>query len=289
MSCYFDWSEAKGRNLLKIKEERFLDGVCPERNRGAQPNNFKDMADLNNQAIVFDKVDKYFYLQHQKTLKELVDALFKRRKTLERIHALKDISFTIKKGETVGVIGKNGAGKSTLLKLIAGVSSPTSGYVAVRGEVSPLIELGAGFHPELTGEENVYLNGVILGLKEREIKQRFKEIVDFSELEKKFIQMPVKYYSSGMYMRLAFSVAIFVDAEILLIDEILAVGDIAFQEKCMKKMEEFKKKGATIIFVSHSMGSVKSFCTRVIYLKEGRAVWDGEVEKGIRRYMLESL
>jgi len=241
----------------------------------------------NKQAISFNKVNKYFYLQHQKTLKELVDALFKRKKTLERIHALKDVSFTIKKGETVGVIGKNGAGKSTLLKLIAGVSSSTSGSVQVHGKVSPLIELGAGFHSELTGRENIFLNGVILGLKENYIKTKFNEIVEFSEI-RKFIDIPVKYYSSGMYMRLAFSVAIFIDPEILLIDEILAVGDMAFQEKCMKKMEEFKKNGVTIVFVSHSMGTVEKFCNRVMYLKEGRIVWDGEVEEGKKRYMLES-
>jgi ABC-type polysaccharide/polyol phosphate transport system ATPase subunit len=241
------------------------------------------MTDADNQAITFNKVNKYFYLQHQKTLKELVDALFKKRKTLERIHALKDISFVIKKGETVGVIGKNGAGKSTLLKLIAGVSSSTSGSINVTGKVSPLIELGAGFHSELTGRENIFLNGVILGLKENYIKTKFNEIVEFSEIGK-FIDIPVKYYSSGMYMRLAFSVAIFVDPEILLIDEILAVGDMAFQEKCMRKMEEFKRKGVTIIFVSHAMESVKNFCSRVIYLKEGKIVWDGEVGRGIQLY-----
>lgn len=245
------------------------------------------MVDLNNQVIVFDKVNKYFYFQYQKTLKELVDALFKRKKTLERIHALKNISFVIKKGETVGVIGKNGAGKSTLLKLIAGVSSSTLGKVEVRGKISPLIELGAGFHSELTGRENIFLNGAILGLKENYIKAKFNEIVEFSEI-RKFIDIPVKYYSSGMYMRLAFSVAIFVDPEILLIDEILAVGDLAFQEKCMKRMEEFKKSGVTIVFVSHSMGSVRNFCSRVLYLKEGKLVYDGEVKEGIRRYMLES-
>ncbi len=240
-----------------------------------------------NSVVSFNSVDKYFYLQHQKTLKELVDALFKRKRTLERIHALKNVSLTIKRGETVGVIGKNGAGKSTLLKLIAGVSSPTSGKVEVCGKVSPLIELGAGFHPELTGRENIFLNGAILGLKENYIKAKFNEIVEFSEI-RKFIDIPVKYYSSGMYMRLAFSVAIFVDPEILLIDEILAVGDIAFQEKCMRKMEEFKINGVTIVFVSHSMANVEKFCSRIIYLKEGKVMWDGEVKEGIKRYMLES-
>jgi ABC-2 type transport system ATP-binding protein len=234
--------------------------------------------------ITFDNVNKFFYLQHQKTLKEFVQALFKKQKTLEKVHALRNIVFTIKKGETVGIIGKNGAGKSTLLKLIAGVSSPTTGILAVRGRVAPLIELGAGFHPELTGRENVYLNGVILGMKESYLKRKFDDIVQFAEIEK-FIDTPVKYYSSGMYMRLAFAVAIFIDPEILLIDEILAVGDIAFQKKCLKKMKEFKKKGITIIYVSHSLDTVADFCDRVLYLKDGRLVYDGEVEKGIRRYV----
>lgn len=234
--------------------------------------------------IEFKNVVKDYPLFHQKTLKELIDAIFKKRKTIERVRALKNVSFTINKGETVGIIGKNGAGKSTLLKLIAGVSSPTSGTVHVKGKVSPLIELGAGFHPELTGKENIFLNGVLLGFSEEFIKEKYREIVAFSELDKKFIDMPVKYYSSGMYMRLAFSVAIFVDPEILLIDEILAVGDMAFQEKCMRKMEEFKKNGATIVFVSHSMKTVKDFCSRVIYLKEGKVVWDGEVAQGIILY-----
>lgn len=242
------------------------------------------MAGSNDWAITFDQVDKYFYLQHQKTLKELVDAFFKRKKTLERIHALKNVSLRVRKGETVGIIGKNGAGKSTLLKLIAGVSAPTSGEVKVYGRVSPLIELGAGFHPQLTGRENIFLNGAVLGLKESYLKERFNDIVNFSGIGK-FIDMPVKYYSSGMYMRLAFSVAIFVNGDILLIDEILAVGDVDFQKKCMKKMEEFKKKGTTIIFVSHSMEAVKNFCRRVIYLKEGKVVYDGNVNEGINLYI----
>ncbi len=235
--------------------------------------------------VIFEKVEKYFYFQHQKTLKELVQAVFKRQKTLERIHALKNINLSIKKGESVGVIGRNGAGKSTFLKLIAGVSFPTSGQVSVKGKVTPLIELGAGFHPELTGKENIFLNGVILGMDEAYLVDKFKEIVDFSEIPMNFIYTPVKYYSSGMYMRLAFSVAVFTKPEILLIDEILAVGDMAFQNKCLAKMEEFKKQGATIIFVSHSMENIKKFCNRVIYLKDGKVEYDGNVEKGIEKYL----
>jgi ABC-type polysaccharide/polyol phosphate transport system ATPase subunit len=235
--------------------------------------------------IEFNKVDKYFYLQHQKTIKELVQAIFHQKKTHERVHALKDVSFKIKKGETVGVIGKNGAGKSTLLKLMAGVSSPTSGRITINGRISPLIELGAGFHPELTGKENIFLNGVILGMEEKYLIDKFKEIVDFSEIDMKFIYTPVKYYSSGMYMRLAFSVAVFTQPDLLLVDEILAVGDTAFQAKCLKKMEEFKKLGVTTIFVSHALETVKQFCSRVIYLKEGKVEFDGGVIEGIARYI----
>lgn len=237
-------------------------------------------------AISFSKIHKYYYLQQQKTLKELIHALFIRQKTLERVHALNNVSFEIKKGETVGIIGKNGAGKSTLLKLIAGVSSPTSGKIKVNGKIAPLIELGAGFHPELTGRENIFLNGVILGLKEDFIKERFNEIVEFSEIQK-FIDTPVKFYSSGMYMRLAFSVAVFTNPDILLVDEILAVGDTAFQRKCMQKMEEFRQEGTTIVFVSHNMDSVKSFCSRVLYLKEGTLAFDGDILKGVNNYEAE--
>ena len=235
--------------------------------------------------IEFINVDKYFFLQYQKTIKELVAAIFQQKKTLEQVKALKNVSFKINKGETVGVIGKNGAGKSTLLKLMAGVSSPTSGNIEITGRISPLIELGAGFHPELSGKENIFLNGVILGMEEKFLVDKFQEIVDFSEIDMKFIYTPVKYYSSGMYMRLAFAVAIFTKPDILLIDEILAVGDTAFQAKCIRKMEEFKKLGITTIFVSHSMEAVKNFCNRVIYLKEGKVEFDGGVEEGIGKYI----
>ncbi|MDH7476200.1 MAG: ABC transporter ATP-binding protein [Microgenomates group bacterium] len=236
-------------------------------------------------AISFNHVYKNYPLFHQKTLKEFFQALFTRKKTIERIDALKDINLKIKKGETVGVIGKNGAGKSTLLKLIAQVSSPTAGKVRVKGRISPLIELGAGFHPELSGKENIFLNGVILGMKEKYLVEKFSEIVAFSEIPMDFIYTPVKYYSSGMFMRLAFSVAIFSRPEILLVDEILAVGDIGFQKKCLAKMEEFKKKKVTIIFVSHSLELVKKFCQRVIYLQGGRVEYDGKAEEAIGRYL----
>ncbi len=235
-------------------------------------------------TIVLRNVHKYFFLQHQKTLKELVQAVFKNRKTLEKVHALNNISLSIEKGESVGIIGKNGAGKSTLLKLIAGVSSPTSGVITVCGKVVPLIELGAGFHPELTGKENIFLNGVILGMKESYLKEKFSEIVNFAEIGN-FIDVPFKFYSTGMKMRLAFSVAVFVNPDILLLDEIMAVGDLEFQKKCLAKMEEFKRKGTTTIFISHNMEAVKNFCDRVIYLREGRVMFDGEVNQGIEMYL----
>ena len=238
----------------------------------------------NNIAISFKNVSKSYPLFYQKTLKEFFQAFFTRKKTIEKVDALKNINLSIKKGETVGVIGKNGAGKSTLLKLIAGVSYPTSGKVNVYGRVVPLIELGAGFHPELSGKENIFLNGVILGMDERYLVEKFSEIVAFSEIPMDFIFTPVKYYSLGMFMRLAFSVAVFSKPEILLVDEILAVGDIAFQKKCLNKMNEFKKQKVTIVFVSHSMEQVKNFCEKVIYLKEGKVEYQGEVDEGIKRY-----
>ncbi|MFA6602435.1 MAG: ABC transporter ATP-binding protein [Candidatus Shapirobacteria bacterium] len=223
--------------------------------------------------IEFHSVTKNFTLTSQKTFKEFLPALFMGEKTHDAFTALSDLTFSINPGETVGIIGPNGSGKSTILKFIAGVMSPTTGKVRVKGKVSPLIELGAGFHPELSGRENVYLNGAILGLSKKEIDGYFKQIVDFAELWE-FIDQPIKHYSSGMYMRLAFAVAVHVDPEILIVDEILAVGDTAFQEKCFKRMDEFKKNGVTILFVSHSLEAIKSFCTRAIYINHGRLVAD---------------
>jgi len=234
--------------------------------------------------IIAENLDKYYYLNYQQTIKELVQAIFVGQKTRERIHALNNINFKINKGETVGIIGKNGAGKSTLLKLIAGVSFPTSGKLEVKGRIAPLIELGAGFHPELSGKENIFLNGVILGLSEKYLVEKFQEIVDFSEIPMKFIYSPVKHYSSGMYMRLAFSVAIFTQPEILLVDEILAVGDMNFQQKCINRMKEFKKQKITIVYVSHSLRTVEEFCNRAIYLKDGKIKYDGSPSEAINLY-----
>lgn len=233
--------------------------------------------------IQFKNVSKKFTLQKQKTFKELLPAFLQGEETRKDFWALKDINFTVNRGETLGIIGPNGSGKSTILKLIAGVMSPTGGTVCVHGRVSPLIELGAGFHPELTGRENVFLNGSILGLPQKEIKAKFKKIVDFAELHD-FIDQPVKHYSSGMYMRLAFSIAIHVDPQILLIDEILAVGDTAFQQKCFKKMESFKKEEVTIIFVSHNLNSIQNFCTNVIFMNHSELIIQGEPIKTCQFY-----
>ncbi len=238
-----------------------------------------------NQSLVLEAslVSKKFYLQKQKTFKEFLPALFTGSSWAKDFWALTDINFSLNKGESLGIIGKNGAGKSTLLKLFAGVTSPTKGNISINGRVAPLIELGAGFHPELTGKENIYLNGSILGLKKKEIDDKFEEIVNFSEL-KEFIDQPIKHYSSGMYMKLAFSVAIAETPEILLIDEIFAVGDIPFQKKCMEKMKEFKKNNVTMIIVSHTLDYIKEFCEKGLVLDEGRQVYFGNLDEAIAAY-----
>ncbi|MFA5026203.1 MAG: ABC transporter ATP-binding protein [Candidatus Shapirobacteria bacterium] len=243
---------------------------------------------MNNTVIKFENVTKKFSFQNQKTFKEFLPALLKGEDTTTGFVALDNLSFEIKKGEVVGIIGPNGSGKSTILKLIAGVMSPTSGKVSVKGQVSPLIELGAGMHPELTGRENIYLNGAILGLKRKEIVANLQNIIDFSEISE-FIDQPVKHYSSGMYMRLAFSIAIHVHPEILLVDEILAVGDTDFQAKCFAKMNEYKKdNNITIVFVSHSMGQVETFCERVIYLNHHQILADGDPKTTIEKYLSDT-
>lgn len=233
--------------------------------------------------IKFWNVSKRFQLQEGQTLREFIPLLFRGKAFSEPFYALRDVSFTIDRGETVGIIGRNGSGKSTILKLIAGVMAPTEGEVCVRGRVSPLIELGAGFHPDLTGRENVHLNALILGMKSREIREQFDSIVDFSEL-REFIDTPVKRYSSGMYMRLGFAVAVHSNPEILLVDEVLSVGDAHFQEKCLEKMHEFQRRNVSIVVVSHSMELVRRFCNRVILIDHGRLVADGAPDEAIARY-----
>ncbi|MFC1495565.1 ABC transporter ATP-binding protein [Thermodesulfobacteriota bacterium] len=204
------------------------------------------------------------------------------------IWALKDISFEVKHGEVIGIIGRNGAGKSTLLKIISRITDPTSGRVIFNGRVSSLLEVGTGFHPDLTGKENIYLNGTILGMSKTEIDQRFDQIVDFSEVEK-FIDTPVKRYSSGMKVRLAFSVAAHLEPEILLIDEVLAVGDVAFQKKCLGKMGSVAKEGRTVIFVSHNMGAVNSLTQKCIYLQGGKIIAYNDSRSVIDQYLMDSI
>jgi lipopolysaccharide transport system ATP-binding protein len=203
------------------------------------------------------------------------------------IWALKDVSFEVKRGEVVGIIGRNGAGKSTLLKILSRITHPTSGRVKLNGRVSSLLEVGTGFHPELTGRENIYLNGTILGMTKDEVDRKFDEIVDFSGVEK-FIDTPVKRYSSGMKVRLAFSVAAHLEPEILLIDEVLAVGDARFQKKCLGKMREVTGEGRTVLFVSHNMPSIEALCDRTILLDEGRSIFDGDTGRAINRYLGKS-
>ncbi len=200
------------------------------------------------------------------------------------IWALDDVNFDIKHGEAVGIIGRNGAGKSTLLKILSRITKPTKGKAEIYGRVGSLLEVGTGFHPELTGRENIYLNGAILGMNRSEIQRRFDEIVDFAEIEQ-FLDTPVKRYSSGMYVRLAFAVAAHLEPEILLVDEVLAVGDAEFQKKCLGKMGEVEKEGRTVLFVSHNMTAVKSLCRRVILLEKGKKVDEGLSEQIIDRYI----
>ena len=203
----------------------------------------------------------------------------------ERFLALDDISFEVRKGEALGIIGHNGAGKSTLLKLLSRVTAPSKGTISYNGRIASMLEVGTGFHPELTGRENVYMNGAILGMTKAEISKKFDEIVNFAEMEK-FIDTPVKRYSSGMYVKLAFSVAAHLDSEIMVMDEVLAVGDMAFQKKCLTKMKNAaKKEGRTVLYVSHNMNTIRQLCDRCIVLDRGKVIFDGDVEQAIKIYL----
>lgn len=238
-------------------------------------------------AIKVAHVSKDFKLYYDKanTLKEKILFFSKKNRSKNDIHhVLKDINLEIKKGESVALIGTNGSGKSTLLKLMTKIIYPTSGKITTNGKLTSLLELGAGFHDDFTGRENIYFNASIFGLTRKEIDEKIDEIIKFSELEE-FIDNPVRTYSSGMYMRLAFSVAINVQAEILLIDEILAVGDQHFQEKCFKKLKDLKKSGKTIIIVSHSMEQVKQFCDRAVWLYKGQIKMDGKASDVLEEYL----
>lgn len=203
---------------------------------------------------------------------------------LSQLWAIRDLSFEIGQGESIGVIGRNGAGKSTLLKILSKITQPTEGFAEIRGRVGSLLEVGTGFHPELTGRENIFLNGAILGMKRREIRDTFDEIVAFAEVER-FLDTPVKHYSSGMYMRLAFAVAAHLQPETLLIDEVLAVGDAAFQKKCLGKVSDVARSGRTVLFVSHNMAAIRNTCSRVIWLDQGRVRADGPASEVVREYL----
>ena len=238
----------------------------------------------NKLAIEVKNMSKDFIIYGDKanTLKEKIVRLTRNNKEIRNV--LKDINIKIEKGETVALIGVNGSGKSTLLKLITKIIYPTKGNIKVHGKISSLLELGAGFHPDFSGRENIYFNASIFGLTRKEIDSRLNKIIEFSELGE-YIDTPVRTYSSGMYMRLAFSVAINVDADIILIDEILAVGDQKFQEKCMSKMLELKKQGKTMVFVSHSKDAVEFLCDRTIWLNNGTIQMDGKTKDVMKEYM----
>jgi ABC-type polysaccharide/polyol phosphate transport system ATPase subunit len=234
------------------------------------------------------KIYRRYGGRHFATLKSalLQRSILRDLQPQETFRALDDVSCSVAPGSTIGVIGRNGSGKSTALKLVAGITKPTSGTVTVRGRISALIELGAGFHPEISGRENVFINGMMLGLSKREIQKRFDEIVDFAEL-REFIDAPVKTYSSGMYMRLGFSVAIHVNPDILLVDEVLAVGDEGFTHKCLDKFSEFKRRGKTILLVTHSLGLVERFCDEALWLDAGRKKAAGDPVRVVGAYVTD--
>lgn len=241
-------------------------------------------------AISFDKVSKQYLTSKGKygMLRDIIGdsiAGFTRKKTENKnlIAAISGISFNVEKGECLGIIGRNGAGKSTILKLISKITYPQSGLVKVNGRIAAFIELGAGLHHELTGKENIYLYGAILGMKKKEISKKFEDIVNFAEIGR-FLEIPIKKYSSGMYSRLGFSVCAFSDPDILLVDEVLAVGDVDFQKKCLKKMHSFAGK-KTIVFISHDMDAIRSICSRVLYLEKGKIIRSGKPKEMIDIYL----
>src|SRR5205085_11632418 len=246
---------------------------------------------MSTAAIELTNVTKIYRRyggRHFATLKSalLQRSILRDLRPNETFPALEDVSFSVPKGSTFGVIGKNGSGKSTALKLVAGITKPTSGRVTVEGRISALIELGAGFHPEISGRENVFINGIMLGLTKREIHDRFDDIVEFAEL-REFIDAPVKTYSSGMYMRLGFAVAIHVDPDVLLVDEVLAVGDEGFTHKCLDKFAEFKRRGKTILLVTHALGLVERFCDEALWLDAGRIRGSGDPKRIVGAYITD--
>lgn len=240
-------------------------------------------------AITAENLSKQYVLGSRQpySFREMLASMFRREADdAKRLWALRDVSFTVDEGETLGLIGHNGAGKSTLLKILSRITKPTSGRAEIRGRVGSLLEVGTGFHSELSGRENIYLNGAILGMKRAEIDRKFDEIVAFSEIEA-FLDTPVKHYSTGMYMRLAFSVAAHLDPEVLIVDEVLAVGDVGFQKKCLRKMRDVGESGRTVIFVSHDMQSITRLCRRAIWLKDGGLKSDGDAKQVVGEYLHE--
>lgn len=233
-------------------------------------------------AIVLDHVTKEFHLRHTHSMKETAMAWVKRKQISDDFRALSDVSFSVNEGESVALLGLNGSGKSTSLKLVSGVLLPTSGRVLTRGRVAGLIEVGAGFHPDLSGRENVYLNGAILGMSHQETEARFDDIVEFSEIGQ-FIDTEVKHYSSGMFVRLAFAVAIHTQMDTLLVDEVLSVGDEPFQKKCFAKIAELQRQNKTLMVVTHDLDSVSKVCQRGIVLDHGQVVLDGDIDAAVAR------
>lgn len=238
------------------------------------------ISDNPSAAIIVEEVSKTFRIRHERSFKQSFIARMRKRSTVTDFQALGDISFTVHEGEAVALLGYNGSGKSTLLKLVSGVLRPDGGRIFTRGRIAGLIEVGAGFHPDLTGRENVYLNAAILGMNRAEIDARFDQIVAFSEIEP-FIDTEVKHYSSGMFLRLAFAVAIHTELDILLVDEILAVGDAPFREKCFEKIRELIDAGKTMMVVSHDTEMVSRLCTRGVVVVKGRLVYDGPIASAI--------
>jgi lipopolysaccharide transport system ATP-binding protein len=241
------------------------------------------------QVISAEKLSKRYVLGSKQpySFREMLTGMFHREDEAKRVlWALRDVSFSVKEGERLGLIGHNGAGKSTLLKILSRITKPTSGRASITGRVGSLLEVGTGFHSELSGRENIYLNGAILGMKRAEIDSKFDEIVAFSEIEA-FLDTPVKHYSTGMHMRLAFSVAAHLDPEVLIVDEVLAVGDVGFQKKCLRKMRDVGESGRTVIFVSHDMQSITRLCQRVIWLKDGEVRSDGAATHVVSEYLHE--
>src|SRR5437016_1590224 len=258
---------------------------------------------MSETAIQVENVSKLYHIGERKPYKTVRESLMnvlsapsrlsrRLRKTKTRradeteLWALRDVSFEVKQGEVVGLIGRNGAGKSTLLKVLSRITEPTAGRITIRGRVGSLLEVGTGFHPELTGRENIFLNGAILGMRRAEIVRKFDEIVTFAEMDR-FIDTPVKHYSSGMYMRLAFGVAAHLHPEILVVDEVLAVGDAQFQKKCLGKMEDVAKQGRTVLFVSHNMQAIRQMCHRAVWLAEGQLLMDGPSDAVVHQYLAD--